>query len=106
MEPLSHFDQHGHSRMVDVSAKAVTQREAVARGRVTMQPATFARIVERDVYKGDVLEVARLRALLRRTQEGTSPVLQLADLTLDPASRRVARGGSWNNQPKTSGKES
>ncbi len=71
MEPLSHFDQHGHSRMVDVSAKAVTQREAVARGRVTMQPATFARIVARDVYKGDVLEVARLAGIMGAKQTST-----------------------------------
>ena len=61
---LSHVDQSGRARMVDVSAKDVTTREAVARGRVTMQPETLAQIVDGTVPKGDVLAVARLAGVM------------------------------------------
>src|SRR5258705_509282 len=54
----------GRARMVDVSAKAVTVREAVARGRVRMQPATLARISAGTLPKGDVLAVARLAGIM------------------------------------------
>ena len=50
--------------MVDVSAKAVTRREAVARGEVRMQPATLARIAAGALPKGDVLAVARLAGIM------------------------------------------
>ena len=57
--------------MVDVSAKPVTVREAVARGEVTMQPGTLARIAAGTVPKGDVLAVARLAGMMaaKRTAE-------------------------------------
>jgi cyclic pyranopterin phosphate synthase len=60
---FTHFDERGASRMVDVSAKPVTRREARASGRVRMQPATLAAIVARAFAKGDVLEVARLAGI-------------------------------------------
>ena len=60
MNPLSHFDDQGASRMVDVSAKPETERVARASGLVRMQPATLALIKDRGLAKGDVLEVARL----------------------------------------------
>jgi cyclic pyranopterin phosphate synthase len=63
-DELSHFDEHGASRMVDVGDKPVTQRMAKAHGRLVMQPATLARILERGVAKGDVLEVARLAGIM------------------------------------------
>lgn len=49
--------------MVDVTAKPVTQRRAVAAARVHMQPETLARIQQRDLAKGDVLQVARLAGI-------------------------------------------
>ena len=62
--PLSHFDDSGASRMVDVSAKAVTVRTAVAEGFVTLRPETLSLILNRQVAKGDVLEVARLAGIM------------------------------------------
>jgi len=68
---LTHFDESGASRMVDVGDKSVTSRLAKASGRVTMQPATLARIRQRGLAKGDVLEVARLAGIMaaKRTAE-------------------------------------
>jgi cyclic pyranopterin monophosphate synthase len=68
---LSHVDAEGHARMVDVSAKATTAREATARGRVVMQAETLAQIVEGRVPKGDVLAVARIAGIMaaKRTHE-------------------------------------
>jgi cyclic pyranopterin monophosphate synthase len=68
---LTHFDEHGASRMVDVGEKAVTQRMARASGVVIMQPETLRRIQERGFAKGDVLEVARLAGIMaaKRTAE-------------------------------------
>jgi len=61
---LTHFDEQGASRMVDVGEKAVTERVARASGRVVMQAATLARIKQRGFAKGDVLEVARLAGIM------------------------------------------
>jgi cyclic pyranopterin monophosphate synthase len=68
---LSHVDDSGRARMVDVSAKEATTREAVARGRVRMQPATLERIAAGSLPKGDVLAVARLAGVMgaKRTPE-------------------------------------
>lgn len=64
MPELSHFDEHGGSRMVDVGPKEVTLRMARAEGFVTMEPATLRLILDRRVAKGDVLEVARLAGIM------------------------------------------
>jgi cyclic pyranopterin phosphate synthase len=61
---LTHLDRRGRARMVDVSAKAVTRREAVARGEVVMRPETLARIAAGALPKGDVLAVARLAGIM------------------------------------------
>ncbi len=61
---LTHFDAEGRAAMVDVGGKAETQRQAIARGRVVMDPATLARIVEGQMAKGDVLAVARLAGIM------------------------------------------
>ncbi|TMA33441.1 MAG: cyclic pyranopterin monophosphate synthase MoaC [Deltaproteobacteria bacterium] len=68
---LTHLDDAGRARMVDVSDKPVTVREAVARGEVTMQPATLARVAAGTLPKGDVLAVARLAGIMaaKRTAE-------------------------------------
>jgi len=62
--PLSHFDADGASRMVDVSDKPETVRLARASARVRMQPATLRLIQDRQMAKGDVLEVARLAGIM------------------------------------------
>lgn len=56
--------------MVDVSAKQETHRRAVAQGRITMQPATFATLQQGDAKKGDVLGVARLAGIMAAKQTG------------------------------------
>lgn len=62
--PLTHFDDTGASRMVDVGGKAETTRTAVASAVVRMQPATHALIRNKEMAKGDVLEVARLAGIM------------------------------------------
>ncbi len=64
MNELSHFDEQGASRMVDVGPKPVTRRRAVASGLVRMNPQTQQTILERRHAKGDVLEVARLAGIM------------------------------------------
>lgn len=68
---LSHFDDAGKARMVDVGEKAESLREAVAAGTVVMQPETLALIKAGQVGKGDVLGTARVAAIqgLKRTAE-------------------------------------
>src|SRR6476661_8621109 len=61
---LTHLDRRGRARMVDVSAKAVTRREAVARGEVAMRAETLAQIAAGGLPKGDVLGVARLAGIM------------------------------------------
>jgi cyclic pyranopterin phosphate synthase len=69
--PLSHFDAHGQAHMVDVGAKAETQRVARATGSIRMQPATLALIAQGSAKKGDVIGVARIAAIqaAKRTAE-------------------------------------
>lgn len=64
MSALSHFDESGKSRMVDVGAKPVTERLARAGGEVRMAPETLRAIVDRQAAKGDVFEVARLAGIM------------------------------------------
>jgi cyclic pyranopterin monophosphate synthase len=61
---LSHVDRTGVVRMVDVSAKPVTAREAVARGRITMSRDAVRQVRERRVAKGDPLQAARLAGVM------------------------------------------
>jgi cyclic pyranopterin monophosphate synthase len=61
---LTHFDAEGKAAMVDVSAKAETERVATARGSVVMQPATLELIAAGEMKKGDVLAVARLAGIM------------------------------------------
>ena len=70
MNDLTHFDDHGASRMVDTSAKPETQRHARASGQVRMQPETLALIRNRALSKGDVLEVARLAGIMAAKKTG------------------------------------
>jgi cyclic pyranopterin monophosphate synthase len=95
--PLTHFDAQGQAHMVDVGAKAVTQRVAVAQGRITMQTATLALIQAGNAKKGDVLGVARLAGIMGAKQ--TSSLIPLChpialtrvavDFELEPASHSV-----------------
>ncbi len=64
MATLTHFDKRGRAKMVDVSAKAETLREAVVRGSISMQPQTFRRILSGEITKGDVFAVARVAGIM------------------------------------------
>jgi cyclic pyranopterin phosphate synthase len=64
MGKLSHLDEQGRARMVDVSAKDVTSRIAVARGSIRMRPETLELILEGKVEKGDVFSVARIAGIM------------------------------------------
>jgi cyclic pyranopterin monophosphate synthase len=65
---LSHVDSRGRVQMVDVGAKAVTQREAVARGEITMSAAALRLIRAGRVAKGDPLQTARLAGIMAAKQ--------------------------------------
>ena len=71
MGELTHFDEQGASRMVDVGEKPITVRVARASGRVEMLPTTLEMIRNRGLAKGDVLEVARLAGIMgsKRTSD-------------------------------------
>jgi cyclic pyranopterin phosphate synthase len=61
--PLTHFDAQGQAHMVDIAAKAATQRSAVAQGRIRMQASTLALIESGSAKKGDVLGIARIAGI-------------------------------------------
>ena len=61
---LTHLNQDGEARMVDVSAKAATERVAVASAQVSMQPATLRLALEGQTKKGDVLAAARIAGIM------------------------------------------
>ena len=90
MSELTHFDESGASRMVDVSAKEVTLRTARASGLVQVAPATLELVKDRRLAKGDVLEVARLAGIMAAKRTGEliplcHPLgLDSVELTLTP----------------------
>jgi cyclic pyranopterin phosphate synthase len=97
MSELSHLDDAGRASMVDVGEKPDTERLAVVRAQVTMQPETLALIREGQIKKGDVLSVARIAGIMaaKRTPD-LIPLchpIQLThievDLTLDDDEPRV-----------------
>jgi cyclic pyranopterin phosphate synthase len=82
MSQLSHFDDHGASRMVDVGGKEITVRQARASGLVRMRAQTLALVRDRKSAKGDVLEVARLAGIIAAKR--TADLIPLAhSLPLD-----------------------
>jgi len=84
MSDLTHFDESGASRMVDVGDKAITERSATASAVVEMLPATLTVIRDGKATKGDVLEVARLAGIMAAKQtSGLIPLCHL--LPLDSA---------------------
>lgn len=71
MAELTHFNQAGEAHMVDVGDKAVTQRKAVASGRIIMLPETLKLIEQGNHKKGDVLGIARIAGIMaaKRTSD-------------------------------------
>ena len=70
MAEFTHFDDQGASRMVNVGDKEPTHRKARAAASVKMLPATLEKITEKELRKGDVLEVARLAGIMATKQTG------------------------------------
>ena len=63
-DKLTHFDKNGNPSMVDISQKDTTVRVAVANGKIIMKPNTLKRILDLDIKKGDVLNVAKLAGIM------------------------------------------
>lgn len=108
MNGLTHIAKDGTARMVDVSGKSVTERLAVAEGRVRMRPATLALIRAGDAKKGDVLGVARIAGIMasKRTHE-LIPLchpLAITGVTLDLALEDASASVRVTASVKTSGK--
>ena len=70
IKKLTHFDEKGNTRMVNVGGKDETLRIAVARGHITARPETLRLIAEQGMKKGDVLEVARLAGIMAAKRTG------------------------------------
>lgn len=70
MKKLTHLDTQGRAKMVDISEKPVTQREAIARGSVHMKAETLKMIQDQKVPKGDVLCVSRIAAIMAAKKTG------------------------------------
>ena len=94
-EKLTHFDERGAARMVDVGDKAETHRVAVAGGAIRMLPATLALVQSGTSKKGDVLGVARIAAIqaAKRTSE-LIPLCHPVPLTSVAVEFRVDEAGS------------
>lgn len=75
MSPLTHFDDSGASRLVDVAGKEITDRQSKAEGYVTLAPETLNLILDKRLAKGDVIEVARLAGIMGAKK--TSDVIPL-----------------------------
>ena len=93
--PLTHLDEQGRARMVDVGNKARTEREAVAGGAVYMRPETLALVVSGQGPKGDVLATARIAGIMaaKRTPE-LIPLCHPLQLTYVGVEFEVDRGAS------------
>jgi cyclic pyranopterin phosphate synthase len=70
MKKLTHVDERGKARMVDVSGKPISRRAAVARGTIRLKPATIALIKANQMVKGDVLGTARLAGIQAAKRTG------------------------------------
>jgi cyclic pyranopterin phosphate synthase len=109
MKEMSHMDEQGRPKMVDVSGKAETERIAIAKGLVKVQAATFKRIKEGGVEKGDVLAVAQLAGISAAKQ--TSHLIPLChpipidevkiDFTLDDKNSAVEITATVKSTGKT-----
>ncbi len=87
MIKFSHVGEKGKARMVDITAKKVTHREAIARGKILMKPATAKRVEDMTLAKGDVLSVARTAGIMAAKKTwALIPLchpLELTDIDID-----------------------
>ena len=101
---LSHVDAEGRIQMVDVSAKAVTAREAIAVGRITMSAAALRQIRAGTLKKGDPLETARLAGIMAAKQSSSLiPLCHPLPLShVDVQLRRLKDGYEITGRARTS----
>ncbi len=95
MPQFTHLDEKGKSRMVDVTGKSVTSREAVAQGKVLMKPETARAIEAQTIAKGDVLAVAKIAGVMaaKKTSD-LIPLCHPLEITaVDVSFRTDARRG-------------
>ncbi len=95
MPKFTHLDEKGKARMVDVSEKDTTRREAVAGGKVLMKPQTAQAIEKQSIAKGDVLAVAKIAGIMaaKKTSE-LIPLCHPLEITaVDVSFRTDARRG-------------
>ena len=71
MAEFTHFDTDGNAQMVDVGSKESTNRVAIVKGHIKMQPKTLEMIIDGTAKKGDVLGVARLAGIMGAKQTAT-----------------------------------
>ena len=90
MPRFSHLDEKGKARMVDVSGKDTTRREAVARGKVLMKPQTAQAIEKLSIAKGDVLAVAKIAGVMAGNSQEYLPYASMR------GSAHVDRPGNRN----------
>lgn len=87
MQDLTHIDEHGKARMVDISSKNATRRMAAAQAVLAMKPETLDKIRQNDIAKGDALAVARVAGILaaKRVDEllPLCHTLPLSDISID-----------------------
>ena len=108
-DSLTHIDDEGRARMVDVGDKPVTDREATAKGHVPLQPETLRLIKEGLMKKGDVLTIAQLAGIMgaKRTSEliplcHPLPLNQVSvDFELDESNSRIEITASARTSSKT-----
>ncbi len=105
---LTHLDKSGAASMVDVGAKAVTERVAIAEGAITMQPATLDLILSGNAKKGDVIGAARIAGIMaaKRTHEliPLAHPLALTAITVDIAPDEALPGLRIRATAKLAGK--
>ena len=87
MSNLTHLDENGAARMVDITDKEITHREAVATSWISMEESTLTQVINQGIKKGDVLSVARIAGIQATKQCSTLiPLchpLQLSGVTID-----------------------
>jgi len=95
MPDLTHIDEHGKARMVDVSGKEATRRVATAQAVITMLPETVHKICQNELAKGDALGVARIAGILaaKRVDE-LIPSLATGRSSSRPRRRHLLQQGS------------
>ena len=105
---FTHFDEQGNARMVDVTAKGETVREAVARGRIRVSGECFEKIQKGTMAKGDVLGVARIAGIMgaKKTSEliPLCHILNLTSVTVDFIMQEESCSVTAVCEAKTTGK--